>query len=344
MLELLILTVIIALLFDFTNGFHDAANSIATVVATKVLNPKIAVIWAAFFNFVAAFIFGIKIAATIGKGVVDPHYITIYVVLAGLLGAISWNLLTWYFGMPTSSSHALIGALVGSMVAHAGFHPIQWAGIQKIVIFILLSPLVGMSLGFILKALSTFYFKKVLPNTLDAYSRKCQLISSALYSLGHGTNDAQKTMGVIAVLLVSSQAAVPELKNAPHWLMPNNDLTYIPWVIILAAHLAIALGTLAGGWRIVRTLAYKLTDLDPLGGCCAETGGATTLFLASHLGVPVSTTHAITGAIVGVGTEGRHGTVRWPMVGKIIWAWIATVPGAALFSWVLYHLVIHIRP
>jgi PiT family inorganic phosphate transporter len=339
MLTLVILTIFVALLFDFSNGFHDAANSIATVVATRVLSPSMAVVWAAFFNFVAAFGFGVKVAATIGKGVVDPLAVNQWVILAAVLGAVGWNFLTWYFGLPTSSSHALIGALSGAAVAHAGTGVLQWSGIEKILAFIVISPLLGMVLGFGLMVLTYWVLRHARQGPVNIWSRRLQLVSSALYSLGHGTNDAQKTMGVIAILLVSARAQIPALQHAPAWVMPPSNLEHIPWWIILSAHAAIALGTITGGWRIVKTMGMRITDLRPIGGFCAETGGAATLFLASSLGIPVSTTHTITGAIVGVGATRRFSAVRWGVAVEIVWAWILTIPCAALLGAVLYTLL-----
>jgi PiT family inorganic phosphate transporter len=339
MLSLVILTILVALIFDFSNGFHDAANSIATVVATRVLTPSAAVLWAAFFNFVAAFLFGIKVASTIGKGVVDPHSITTVVVLAAVLGAVGWNILTWYFGLPTSSSHALIGALAGAATAHAGAGVLQWEGLRKILLFIVLSPLLGMALGFSIMTLTYWLLRTARQGPVNVWSRRLQLVSSALYSLGHGANDAQKTMGVIAVLLVSARPRVAALQHAPGWVMPPSDLSHIPAWIIFAAYLAIALGTFSGGWRIVRTMGMRITDLRPIGGFCAETGGAATLFLASHLGIPVSTTHTITGAIVGVGATRRLTAVRWGVASQIVWAWALTIPCAALLGALIYALL-----
>jgi PiT family inorganic phosphate transporter len=339
MLTVLILTILVALIFDFSNGFHDAANSISTVVATRVLSPSTAVVWAAFFNFVAAFGFGIKVASTIGKGVVDPHSITIWVVLAALLGAIGWNVLTWLLGLPTSSSHALIGALAGAATAHAGTGVLEWEGIRKILLFIVVSPLLGMLLGFLLMSLTFLVLREARQGPVNLWARRLQLVSSALYSLGHGTNDAQKTMGVIAVLLLSAQARVPQLQHAPAWFVPPSDLHRIPWWIILSAHAAIALGTVSGGWRIVKTMGMRITALQPIGGFCAETAGAATLFLASSLGIPVSTTHTITGAIVGVGATRRFSAVRWGVAAEIVWAWVLTIPSAALLGALIYTIL-----
>jgi inorganic phosphate transporter, PiT family len=336
MLILLILTILVALIFDFSNGFHDAANSISTVVATRVLSPMLAVLWAAFFNFVAAFGFGVKVAGTIGKGVVDPHSITIWVVLAALLGAIGWNVLTWLFGLPTSSSHALIGALAGAATAHAGLGVLEWEGIRKILVFVVVSPLLGMLFGLLLMGLTYRVLWHARQGPVNLWSRRLQLVSSALYSLGHGTNDAQKTMGIIAALLLSARAVLPQLQEAPAWLMPPADLHRLPWWIILSAHAAIALGTVSGGWRIVKTMGMRITDLRPIDGFCAETAGAATLFLASSLGIPVSTTHTITGAIVGVGATRRFSAVRWGVAAEIVWAWILTIPCAAMLGAVIY--------
>jgi PiT family inorganic phosphate transporter len=322
MLPLVILIIFVALLFDFSNGFHDAANSIATVVATRVLSPTVAVLWAAFFNFVAAFAFGVKVATTIGKGVVDPHVVTQWVVLAALLGALCWNILTWYFGLPTSSSHALIGSLAGAGIAHAGTGVLQWSGINKILVFIVLSPLLGMVLGFILMTITYWVLQRARQGPVNVWSRRLQLVSSALYSLGHGANDAQKTMGVIAILLFTSGYLGKEF--------------YVPYWVVLISYAAIAAGTLSGGWRIVKTMGMRITDLRPIDGFCAETGGAATLFLASSLGVPVSTTHTITGAIVGVGATRRFSAIRWGVASEIAWAWLLTIPCAGLMGALLY--------
>jgi PiT family inorganic phosphate transporter len=314
--------IVVALAFDYINGFHDAANSIATVVSTRVLSPGQAVIWAAFFNFVAAFTFGTAVAKTIGKGMINLDAVTFGVIFGGLMGAIIWDLITWYFGLPTSSSHALIGGYAGAAVANAGFGAIIVSGWTKTLIYIVLAPLFGMSLGLVLMILIFNLFRRAAPRRVDRVFRKLQLVSAALYSLGHGGNDAQKTMGIIAGVLVT--AGYMKTFSIPVW-------------VILAAHAAIALGTLSGGWRIIHTMGSKITRLQPVGGFAAETAGAITLFVATAFGVPVSTTHTITGAIVGVGATRRLSAVRWGIAGKIVWAWILTIPmsaaiGAAIFG------------
>jgi inorganic phosphate transporter, PiT family len=313
----------VALTFDYINGFHDAANSIATVVSTRVLSPGKAVIWAAAFNFIAAFAFGTAVASTIGKGLVDIHVVTFSVIFAGLLGAITWDLITWYFGVPTSSSHALIGGYAGAAVAKAGFAAIIPGGWTKTLIFIVLAPLIGMALGFAIMVAVMWIFRSFSPTRVDRWFRRLQLLSAAAYSLGHGGNDAQKTMGIIAGVLFAG-GYIREFRI---------DI----WVI-LAAHAAIALGTLSGGWRIIHTMGSKITKLQPVGGFAAETAGAISLFTATHLGVPVSTTHTITGAIIGVGSIRRLSAVRWGVAGQIVWAWILTIPAAGLISALTYWL------
>jgi len=305
--------IFIALLFDYVNGFHDAANSIATVVSTRVLTPGKAVIWAAFFNFVAAFTFGTAVATTIGAGMIDRDVVTLAVILSGLIGAISWDLITWYFGLPTSSSHALIGGYAGAAVAKAGFVAIIPSGWTITLVFIFLSPLIGLAAGFGLMVAILWLFRRMRPSRVDNSFRRLQLVSAAFFSLNHGANDAQKTMGIIASVLLASGYI---------------DHFYIPFWVILSAHAAIALGTLAGGWRIIHTMGAKITKLQPVGGFAAETGAALALLIATSLGVPVSTTHAITGAIVGVGATRRVQAVRWGVAGQIVWAWILTIPCA----------------
>jgi PiT family inorganic phosphate transporter len=313
----------VALIFDFINGFHDAANSIATVVSTRVLSPGKAVIWAAFFNFVAAFAFGTAVAKTVGSGLVDIHIVTFSVIFAGLIGAIVWDLITWYFGLPTSSSHALIGGYAGAAVAKAGFAAIIPGGWSKTLLFIVLAPLIGMVLGFFLMVAVLWIFRWFSPSRVDRWFRRLQLLSAAAYSLGHGGNDAQKTMGIIAgVLFAGGYISTFRI-----------DL----WVILMA-HAAIALGTLSGGWRIIHTMGSKITKLQPVGGFAAETAGAISLFTATHLGVPVSTTHTITGAIIGVGSIRRLSAVRWGVAGRIVWAWILTIPASAFISAVTYKI------
>jgi PiT family inorganic phosphate transporter len=316
--------VVVALVFDYINGFHDAANSIATVVSTRVLTPGKAVIWAAFFNFVAAFTFGTAVAKTVGSGLVDIQVVSFAVIFAGLTGAIIWDLITWYYGLPTSSSHALIGGYAGAAVTKAGWSAIIAAGWIKTLIFIVLAPLIGMALGFTLMVAILWAFSRTSPGKVDHWFRRLQLASAAAYSLGHGGNDAQKTMGIIAGALFAG-GYIPEFRI---------DL----WVI-LAAHAAIALGTLSGGWRIIHTMGSRITKLQPVGGFAAETAGAISLFTATHLGVPVSTTHTITGAIIGVGSIRRLSAVRWGVAGKIVWAWILTIPASAAIAAVTYWIV-----
>jgi PiT family inorganic phosphate transporter len=311
----------VALVFDFINGFHDAANSIATVVSTRVLSPGKAVIWASFFNFVAAFAFGTAVAKTIGSGLVDISIVTFSVIFAGLVGAIVWDLITWYYGLPTSSSHALIGGYAGAGIAKAGMAAIIPAGWTKTLIFIVLAPLIGLVLGFFLMVLLLWIFRTFAPARVDRWFRKLQLVSAAAYSLGHGGNDAQKTMGIIAGALFAG-GYISTFKI---------DL----WVILIA-HAAIALGTLSGGWRIIHTMGSKITKLVPVGGFAAETAGAISLFTATHLGIPVSTTHTITGAIIGVGSIRRLSAVRWGIAGRIVWAWLLTIPAAAAIAAVTY--------
>jgi len=316
--------IFVALSFDFINGFHDAANSIATVVSTRVLSPLQAVVWAAFFNFVAAFTFGTAVAKTIGKGMIDISSVTFAVIFAGLMGAIVWDLITWYFGLPTSSSHALIGGYAGAAVARAGLGVIIPAGWTKTLIYIVLAPLMGLVLGLLIEVAIYWLFRRWTPLRVDRLFRHLQLVSAAAYSLGHGTNDAQKTMGIIAGVLFT--AGYLKAFTIPVW-------------VILTAHTAIGLGTLSGGWRIIHTMGSKITKLQPVGGFAAETAGAATLFFASHLGVPVSTTHTITGAIVGVGATRRFSAVRWGVAGRIVWAWILTIPMAALIGAVTFWIV-----
>jgi inorganic phosphate transporter, PiT family len=344
LLILVIFVVILALIFDYSNGFHDAANSIATVVATRVLSPYQAVAWAALFNFIAAFTMHTGVALTVGKGTIEKDVVDVYLILACLIGAIGWNITTWYFGLPTSSSHALIGGLVGAALVKAGPGALVWDGLGKTIRFIVVAPFMGMVLGITLMTIAHWLLKNAHPGPVNWWSRRLQLVSSGFYSLGHGMNDAQKTMGIIAVLLVSMRASVPELQAAPAWLMPTDDLKHIPLWIILAAHAAIALGTLSGGWRIVKTMGMRITHLDPLGGVCAETAGAITLIFSSLLKVPVSTTHTITGAIVGVGASRRFSAVRWGVAGTIVWAWVITIPAAATISAVTYSIIHYVWP
>jgi len=317
--------IFVALVFDFINGFHDAANSIATVVSTRVLTPGKAVVWAAFFNFIAAFTFGTAVAKTVGAGLVDISIVTFTVIFAGLMGAIIWDLITWYYGLPTSSSHALIGGYAGAAVTKAGWSAIILAGWTKTLIFIVLAPLIGMALGFLLMVLILWTFRGTSPGRVDHWFRRLQLLSAAAYSLGHGGNDAQKTMGIIAGALVAGGYLGLEDGHLP-----------IPIWVVLTAHAAIALGTLSGGWRIIHTMGSKITKLQPVGGFAAETAGAISLFTATHLGVPVSTTHTITGAIIGVGSIRRLSAVRWGIAGRIVWAWILTIPASAAIAAVIY--------
>src|SRR3954471_21141785 len=313
----------VALLFDFINGFHDAANSIATVVSTRVLSPGKAVIWAAFFNFVAAFLFGTAVAKTVGSGLVDIKIVSFSVIFAGLIGAIVWDLITWYYGLPTSSSHALIGGYGGAAVAKAGFAAIITAGWTKTLIFIVLAPLIGMVLGFFIMVAVMWIFRWFSPSRVDRWFRRLQLLSAAAYSLGHGGNDAQKTMGIIAGVLFAGGYI--------------SSFHIDSWVILMA-NAAIALGTLSGGWRIIHTMGSKITKLQPVGGFAAETAGAISLFTATALGVPVSTTHTITGAIIGVGSIKRLSAVRWGVAGRIVWAWVLTIPAAGIISALTYWL------
>ena len=324
MLGFVLFVVFVALVFDFVNGFHDAANSIATVVGTRVLTPRIAVIWAAFFNFVAAFAFKTRVAKTIGKDIVDPKVVDPVLIFAALLGAIVWNLLTWWWGLPSSSSHALIGGFAGAAVAKAGVSVLVPKGLTKTAVFIVLSPLIGMALGFLFFLAVVWIFRKARPEPVDKLFRRVQLASAAAFSFGHGLNDAQKTMGIIAVLLFSA-GYLPSLE--------------IPFWIILLCHAAIGLGTLAGGWRIVRTMGLRITALKPVGGSCAEFAGAVTLFGASWAGIPVSTTHTITGAIMGVGSVRRLSAVRWGVARTIVTAWVLTIPASAIVAAVCWWLL-----
>ena len=321
--------VALALLFDFSNGFHDAANSIATVVSTRVLTPRMAVIWAASFNFIAFLVFHTGVANTVGK-TVDSSVVSEAVIFAGLIGAVAWNFLTWWLGLPTSSSHALIGGFAGAGIAKAGFDVLNAASLEKTVLFIALSPLLGMALGFLLMLANLWLFRRATPARVDRLFRRLQLVSAAAFSLGHGGNDAQKTMGIISALLVGSGHLQ---------LKANGDLPVPNWVV-LAAYSAIALGTLSGGWRIVKTLGQRITALKPVGGFSAETAAACSLYLATFLGIPVSTTHTITGAIVGVGSTRRLSAVRWGVAGRIVWAWVLTIPAAAAVAAVTYAITV----
>ncbi len=320
--------ILIALVFDFTNGMHDAANSIATIVSTRVLPPRVAVLWAAFFNFAAFLIFGTAVAETIGNGMIDVSTINETVILAGLLGAICWNLITWYLGLPSSSSHALIGGYAGAAIVKSGFGVIIAGGWVKTLIFIILAPTIGLALGFVLKIITSWIFCRQSPGNVNKWSRVMQLFSAALYSLGHGGNDAQKTMGVITSLLLTG-GVIHEF--------------HIPIWVVLLAYTAIAIGTLTGGWRIVKTMGQKITRLRPIDGFCAETGGAAAIFLATSMGVPVSTTHVITGAVSGVGSANRWTAVNWGVTLRIVWAWVLTIPGAAIISGTIYFLLSFIK-
>jgi len=316
--------ILVALAFDYTNGMHDAANSISTIVSTRVLTPRQAIVWASFFNFIAFVIFGTAVASTIGKGMIDITAVTPSVILAGVLGAITWNLTTWYFGLPSSSSHALIGGYAGAAIAKSGFGVIIGAGWIKTVIFIFAAPLIGLVLGFVLRVAITWIVHKQRPASINVWSRYLQICSAAAYSLGHGGNDAQKTMGIITSLLVSG-GVISEFK--------------IPLWVVLSAQAAIALGTLSGGWRIVKTMGQKITKLTPIDGFCAEAASAASIFTATHMGVPVSTTHVITGAISGVGATRRLTAVRWGLTVRIVWAWIFTIPAAGLIGGVLFLII-----
>ena len=317
--------VVLALVFDFMNGFHDAANSIATVVSTGVLKPGQAVIFAAFFNFVAIFIFHLSVAATVGKGIVEPGVVDTHVVFGALIGAITWNIVTWLYGIPSSSSHALIGGIVGAVVAKGGASALIAGGILKTVAFIFVSPILGFLLGSLMMVLVSWSCRRATPSRVDRWFRRLQLVSAGAYSLGHGGNDAQKTIGIIWMLLIATGYTAASDASPPMWT-------------IVCCYMAIATGTMFGGWRIVKTMGQKITKLKPVGGFCAETGGAITLFLATGLGIPVSTTHTITGAIVGVGATQRASAVRWGVAGNIIWAWIFTIPASAFVAAVAYWL------
>ncbi len=324
-LWIVVVLVTLAILFDFMNGFHDAANSIATVVSTGVLKPGQAVVFAAFFNFLAIFVFHLSVAATIGKGIVEPGVVDTHVIFGALVGAIVWNFITWYYGIPSSSSHALIGGIVGAVVSKAGVGALVASGILKTVAFIFLSPLLGFLLGSAMMVAVAWIFRRSRPSGVDKWFRRLQLVSAGAYSLGHGGNDAQKTIGIIWLLLIATGYTSASDASPPTW-------------VFVSCYLAIGLGTMFGGWRIVKTMGQKITKLKPVGGFCAETGGAMTLFLATVLGIPVSTTHTITGAIVGVGSTQRASAVRWGVAGNIVWAWILTIPASALVAAIAYWL------
>jgi PiT family inorganic phosphate transporter len=335
-LLLLIITILTALAFDFLNGFHDAANSIATVVSTRVLSPKLAVVWAAFFNFVAAFLLGTAVAKTIGAGMIRVDYVTQYVVITGLIGAIAWDLLTWWLGLPTSSSHALIGGYAGAAMMRSGWHVIIAEGWYKTLIFIVVAPVMGLILGLAFMVAVFWLLRNKPPRRIDAWFRRLQLLSAAAYSLGHGGNDAQKTMGIVASALFGAHFLTSS-ELAGSW-------GRFHWPIILAAHASIALGTYFGGWRIVHTMGSRITKLKPVDGFCAEAAGAITLFSTALAGIPVSTTHTITGAIVGVGATHRLSAVRWGVAARIVWAWVLTIPAAALVAALAFWLVRLVHP
>jgi PiT family inorganic phosphate transporter len=328
-LWVVVMLVVLAVLFDFMNGFHDAANAIATVVSTGVLKPGQAVLFAAFFNVVAIFVFNYTVAATVGKGIVQPGIVDTHVVFGALLGAISWNFITWYYGIPSSSSHALIGGIVGAVIAKSGAGVLVASGILKTVAFIFISPLLGFMLGSLMMVLVAWIFRRMRPMKVDKWFRRLQLVSAGAYSLGHGGNDAQKTIGIIWMLLIATGYASVADHAPPTWA-------------VVSCYLAIGAGTLFGGWRIVRTMGQKITKLKPVGGFCAETGGAITLFMATAMGVPVSTTHTITGAIVGVGSVHRASAVRWGVAANIIWAWIFTIPASAFVAAIAYWISLQI--
>jgi inorganic phosphate transporter, PiT family len=331
--------VLVAFIFDFINGFHDSANSIATVVATRVLNPLQAVAWAAFFNFIAAFFVGTAVAKTIGSGMINVDIVDPNVILGGLLGAIVWNLITWYYGLPSSSSHALIGGYAGAAMAKAGIVAITWGSKWILTLsFIVVSPILGMFAGSLLMVLVTWIFRGSRPARVNGWFRYMQLVSSAAFSFSHGANDAQKTMGIIMGLLVATQASFAgETGFLRHFHQPNAD--HVPYWLVIGAHTFIGLGTLFGGWRIVHTMGSRVTRLQPIGGFCAETGGATAILIATNLGIPVSTTHTITGSIIGVGSTIRRTAVRWGVAQRIVWAWILTIPAAGIMAAISYLLL-----
>jgi PiT family inorganic phosphate transporter len=328
-LWVVVLLVALAFVFDFMNGFHDAANSIATVVSTGVLKPGQAILFAAFFNFVAIFVFHLSVAATVGKGIVQPGVVDTHVVFGALVGAICWNVITWYYGIPSSSSHALIGGIVGAVIAKSGAGSLIGAGIWKTVVFIFVSPFLGFLLGSLMMVAVAWTFRRMRPSRIDKWFRRLQLISAGAYSLGHGGNDAQKTIGIIWMMLIATGYVSASDTAPPAWT-------------IVCCYMAIGAGTMFGGWRIVKTMGQKITKLKPVGGFCAETGGAITLFLATALGVPVSTTHTITGAIVGVGSTQRASAVRWGVAGNIVWAWVLTIPASAFVAAISYWISLQI--
>jgi inorganic phosphate transporter, PiT family len=322
----IVFLVVLALLFDFMNGFHDAANAIATIVSTQVLKPYQAVVWAAFFNFIAIFIFELKVAATVGKSIIDPSFVDHYVIFGALVGALTWNIFTWWYGIPSSSSHALIGGMIGAGMAKAGSSALVSSGIIKTAVFIIVSPVLGFFLGSLIMLLTAWVFRGASPAKVDKWFRRAQLVSCALYSLGHGSNDAQKTMGIIWLILIAAGLAT------------GGAGTHPPYWVILSCYLAIGAGTMFGGWRIVKTMGQKITKLKPVGGFAAETGGAMTLFIASSFGIPVSTTHTITGSIVGVGSTRRMSAVAWGLAGNIVWAWILTIPASAFVAAIAWYI------
>ena len=322
-LWVVIILVVLALLFDFMNGFHDAANSIATVVSTGVLRPTQAVVFAAFFNVIAIFVFHLSVAATVGKGIVQPGIVDTHVVFGALVGAIIWNFITWYYGIPSSSSHALIGGIAGAVMAKAGPDALIMSGILKVAAFIVISPVLGFVLGSLMMVLVAWVCRRTRPIKVDRWFRRLQLVSAGAYSLGHGGNDAQKTIGIVWMLLIATGYSTAGAEAPPTW-------------VIVSCYLAIGFGTMFGGWRIVKTMGQKITKLKPVGGFCAETGGALTLFIATFLGVPVSTTHTITGAIMGVGSTQRMSAVRWGVAGGIVWAWVLTIPASAIVAAIAY--------
>ena len=328
-LWVVVMLVVLAILFDFMNGFHDAANSIATVVSTGVLKPGQAILFAAFFNVIAIFIFHLSVAATVGKGIVQPGVVDTHVVFGALVGAITWNVITWYYGIPSSSSHALIGGIVGAVIAKSGAGTLVSAGIFKTVIFIFVSPVLGFVLGSLMMVAVAWIFRRARPSRVDKWFRRLQLVSAGAYSLGHGGNDAQKTIGIIWMLLIATGYTAAGEASPPTW-------------VIVCCYAAIGAGTMFGGWRIVKTMGQRITKLKPVGGFCAETGGAITLFVATALGIPVSTTHTITGAIVGVGSTQRASAVRWGVAGNIVWAWIFTIPASAFVAAVSYWISLQI--
>jgi inorganic phosphate transporter, PiT family len=329
-LGVIVLLVAVALIFDFMNGFHDAANSIATVVSTRVLKPYQAVMWAAFFNFAALFVFHLKVATTVGQGIIDASVVDHHIIFGALVGAIVWNVITWYYGLPSSSSHALIGGLIGAAVAKSGFWALQSAGIYKTLIFIVISPTLGFLLAGLLMVAVSWICRRTTPAKVDRWFRRLQLLSAAMYSLGHGGNDAQKTMGIILMLLIAAGITGPK-DPVPMW-------------VIISCYAAISVGTLLGGWRIVRTMGQKITKLKPVGGFCAETGGALTLFMATSMGIPVSTTHTITGSIVGVGSAQSVSAVRWGVAGNIVLAWVLTIPCSATIAAITWWLSLSLFP